>query len=96
MKIGAEDLVTIGKDVSISSHVVLDNAFIENGWLKLRPIELGNHSYLGSSAVVGPDTKMEDWSELQDLSSLLPNQTIQSKEIWQGSPAKKIKTKTKG
>lgn len=94
LKIGAEDLVTIGDDVSISSHVVLDNAFIENGWLKLRHIELGNHAYVGSSAVVGPDTKMEDWSELQDLSSLLPNQTIKVKEIWQGSPAKKIKTKS--
>ena len=86
--------MTIGDDVSISSHVVLDNAFIENGWLKLRHIKLGNHAYVGSSAVVGPDTKMEDWSDLQDLSSLLPNQTIPTKEIWEGSPAKKVKTKS--
>jgi len=94
LKIGAEDLVKMGEDVSISSHVVLDNAFIENGWLKIRSIELGDHAYIGSSAVVGPDTKMENWSELQDLSSLLPGQTVKSKEIWQGSPAKKLRTKT--
>ena len=94
LKIGAEDLVTMGKDVSVSSHVVLDNAYIENGWLKLRRIDLGDHTYLGSSAVVGPDTIMGNWSELQDLSSLLPGQIIRPKEIWQGSPAKYVKTKT--
>ncbi len=94
LKIGAEDLVTMGKDVSISSNVVLDNAFIENGWLKLRKIEIGDHAYIGSSAVVGPNTKMEDWSELQDLSALLPNQIIKSKEVWEGSPAKKLRLKT--
>jgi non-ribosomal peptide synthetase-like protein len=94
LKIGAEDLVTMGKDVSISSHVVLDNAYIENGWLKLRTIHLGDHAYLGSSAVVGPGVIMGNWSDLQDLSSVLPNQVIRPKEMWQGSPAKKVKTKT--
>ncbi|CAL1516709.1 Pls/PosA family non-ribosomal peptide synthetase [Chitinophaga sp. MM2321] len=85
--IGAEDLVTIGSDVSISSQAVIDNAFVEDGLLKLRTVYLGDHAYIGSSAIVGGDTIMEPWSELQDLSYLSPKNTIASGEIWQGSPA---------
>ena len=50
--IGAEDLVSIGADVSISSQVVLNNAYVEDGMLKLRRISLGDHAYIGSSAVI--------------------------------------------
>jgi len=92
--IGAEDLVTIGSDVSISSQVVLDNATVENGWLKLRTIHLGNHAYVGSSAIIAGGARMEDWSELKDLSFLQEGQTIQPGEIWQGSPAQCIDKKT--
>ncbi|RFS24684.1 amino acid adenylation domain-containing protein [Chitinophaga silvatica] len=85
--IGAEDLVTIGSDVSISSQVVINNAVVEDGLLKLRHVYLGDHAYIGSSAVVAGDTVMEPWSELQDLSYLSANNTIKSGEVWYGSPA---------
>ena len=85
--IGAEDLVTIGSDVSISSQAVINNAFIEDGLLKLRTVHLGDHAYIGSSAVIGGNTVMEDWSELQDLSFLPANSRVKSGEVWQGSPA---------
>ncbi|HEY8960319.1 Pls/PosA family non-ribosomal peptide synthetase [Chitinophaga sp.] len=85
--IGAEDLVTIGSDVSISSQAVINNAFIEDGLLKLRTVHLGDHAYIGSSAVIGGNTVMEDWSELQDLSFLPGNSRVKSGEVWQGSPA---------
>jgi len=84
---GAEDLITIGSDVSISSQTNLNNAFVEDGMLKLRPIVLGDHAYIGSSAIISGDSVMEPWSELQDLSFLQPGKTIASGEIWQGSPA---------
>lgn len=87
MTIGAEDLVTIGADASLSSNVVLNNAWVENGWLKLRKIHIGDHAYLGSSAVVGGDTVIEDWGELQDLSYLPSGKTIRKAEVWTGSPA---------
>ncbi len=85
--IGAEDLVTIGSDVSISSQVILDNAFVEDGMLKLRSIHLGDHAYIGSSAIIAGGARIEEWGELQDLSFLQPGKTIKSGEIWQGSPA---------
>jgi hypothetical protein len=47
---GAEDLISIGSDASLSSKVALNNAFVEDGILKLRSITIGNHAYIGSSA----------------------------------------------
>jgi non-ribosomal peptide synthetase-like protein len=85
--IGAEDLVSIGKDVSISSQVVLNNAFVEDGMLKLRSIKIGDHAYIGSSAVIAGGAVMEDWTELKDLSYLQEGKTIKTGEVWQGSPA---------
>jgi len=84
---GAEDLIIIGSDVSISSQTNLNNAFVEDGLLKLRQITLGDHAYIGSSAIISGDSNMEAWSELQDLSFLQPGKTIASGEVWQGSPA---------
>jgi non-ribosomal peptide synthetase-like protein len=86
--IGAEDLVTIGNDVSISSNVILDNAYIENGLLKIRTIEIGDHGYIGNNAIMGPGTKLGEWAELNDLSYLQEGKVINDREIWKGSPAK--------
>jgi non-ribosomal peptide synthetase-like protein len=94
LTIGAEDLVSIGSDVSISSGVALNNAFVEDGRLKLRRISLGNHAYIGSSALIAGGAAMEDWSELQDLSYLQAGKTIKSGEVWQGSPAVLKETKS--
>jgi non-ribosomal peptide synthetase-like protein len=87
LSVGAEDLLTIGSDVSISSATMLNNAFVEDGMLKLRSIHLGDHAYIGSSAVISGGAVMEAWSELQDLSHLPAGKTIKPGEIWHGSPA---------
>lgn len=87
LTVGAEDLISIGRDVSMSSQVVLDNVTVEDGLLKLRKITIGDHAYIGSSAVIGPDTTIKDWGELQDLSHLKPGETIGQAEVWMGSPA---------
>ena len=94
MTIGAEDLVTIKKDVSISSNVVLDNAIIENGYFILSKIIIGNHAYIGSSSVIEGNTTIEDWGELQDLSLLEHGNTIGRAEVWKGSPSKLVETRS--
>ena len=91
--IGAEDLVTIKVDVSISSNVILDNAVIEDGLLILSRITIGNHGYIGSSSVLEGNTTIEDWGELQDLSLIEKNNTIGYGEIWKGSPSKLVETR---
>jgi non-ribosomal peptide synthetase-like protein len=84
---GAEDLITIGADASLSSKVHLNNAIVEDGMLKLRPLFIGDHAYIGSSAMIGGDTVIAEWGELKDLSALQPGKTIAPCEVWQGSPA---------
>lgn len=91
--VGVEDLLEIGSDVSISSGVVLNNAWVENGLLKLRRIKIEDHAYIGSGAVISGGTTIQAWGELQDLSHLQQNQTILSGEVWKGSPAEKTAIK---
>lgn len=92
--IGAEDLVTIETDASLSSQVVLNNAFVEDGLLKLRSIYIGAHAYIGSSAVIAGGTIIEEYGELQDLSHLNAGGKIKAAEVWFGSPAQ-LKEKRK-
>ena len=91
---GAEDLIVIGSDASLSSQASLNNAFVEDGMLKLRKIIIGDHAYVGSSAMIDGDSVIEDWGELQDLSHLQTGKTIASGEIWKGSPAQLAEKKT--
>jgi len=90
---GAEDLITIGSDASLSSKVTLNNAYVEDGMLKLRSITIGEHAYIGSNAIISGDTVIENWGELQDLSHLQTGKTIAAGEVWQGSPAQLKETK---
>jgi len=87
MTVGAEDLLTIGSDASLSSQTVINNAWVEDGLLKIRPTHIGAHAYIGSSAVIAGDARVEDWGELQDLSYLPAGKIIGEAEVWQGSPA---------
>ncbi len=92
-KIGAEDLVTIGEDVSISSEVLLNNMTVSGGMMRIRRIVIGNHVYLGTNSVVAGGATIEDWGELQDQSHLQEGKVIKEREVWNGSPAQKIETR---
>ncbi|MDV7697421.1 amino acid adenylation domain-containing protein [Chryseobacterium soli] len=94
LPIAAEDLVTIDENVTTSSGCSIDNASVENGILKIRKVHIKAHSYLGSSAIVCGGTTIEEFGELQDLSCLNEGKTIGFGEVWDGSPAEKIRVKT--
>lgn len=93
LPIAAEDLVTIDENVNTSSGCSIDNASVENGFLKIRKVHIKAHAYLGSSAIVCGDTVIEEFGELQDLSCLNEGEKIGYGEIWNGSPAEKLRVK---
>lgn len=86
-EIGIEDLVSIGQNVTISSNVVLNNAWVENGQLKLRNITIADHAYIGTSSVISGDCSIAERGEIKDLSLLSLGQNVAENEIWGGSPA---------
>jgi non-ribosomal peptide synthetase-like protein len=92
--VGAEDLLFIDEDVSISSSVVINNAVVGNGIFKLSKVVIGKHAYIGTSAVVAGNTEIKEWGELQDLSFLQEGKTIKYAEVFAGSPAKHSFTRT--
>ena len=94
-EIGAEDLVSIGRNVTISSNVVLNNAWVENGLLKLRKITIEDDAYIGTSAVVNGGCSLKKGSELKDLSCTAKEQIIPALQTWGGSPAKLLFTREK-
>ena len=88
---GAADLIDIGPGVSTAAAVVLDNATVEDGLLKISAIRIDAFGYVGTSSVLGGGTHIEAWGELGDLSYLPVGQTIAARELWQGSPATRVK-----
>ena len=92
-EIGLEDLVEIGKNVTISSKVVLNNAWIENGYLRLRKIIIKDDAYVGTSAIISGNCILEPGAELKDLSCLANDTCIPSNSIFEGSPATYVGSK---
>lgn len=85
--IGAEDLLEIGANVTISSNVVLNNAWVEDGYLKLRQITIMENGYVGTTSVVEGGCMIKAGGELGDLSALGKEKTIEENWLWSGSPA---------
>ncbi|MCW2118731.1 Pls/PosA family non-ribosomal peptide synthetase [Flavobacterium sp. 7A] len=92
---GAADLIEIGDCTSISSSVVLNNVVVENGLLKISSIKIGEHCYVGTSAVIDGNSVMANQSELTDLSYLSKDHITIEGGIYSGSPAILLKQKSK-
>ena len=91
---GASDLIDIGPGVSTATAVVLDNAAVEDGLLKIRSIRIDAFGYVGTSSVLAGGTHIESWGELGDLSYLGAGRTIRERELWSGSPATLVKQRS--
>ena len=85
---GAPDLITIGKNVTISANVILNNVWVEDGLIKFRKIILKDNSHIGTSCIINGGCVLEEGSELMDLSCLAFGETMQRNSCWEGSPAK--------
>jgi non-ribosomal peptide synthetase-like protein len=84
------DLTKIGDNSSFSKEANLIGYKVENGTLIIGKINVGENCYVGARSVVSPNSEMEDFSSLGELSLLPSNTTIPKNEYWKGSPAAKI------
>ncbi len=84
----AYDLLTIGDDSCLGADSHFTCATVQDGWLILGPIEIGNRCFVGTRTVLRPGSRMGDDSELDDLSLLPSDTTIPALERWNGSPAR--------
>ena len=85
------DMLNVGNNVSIGAGSHLLGYEIEDGFLKIAPIVIGDNCFIGTNSVVCPNTVMRCGSKLGDLSMLANNTFIPNNEHWSGSPAAKDK-----
>lgn len=81
------DLTTIGNNVTVGTDSRLNGYIIEDGWLKIGGIDIGNNCYIGSRTVLGFNTCMEDNSVLEDLSMIADDTLMSRGSYYAGSPA---------
>lgn len=82
------DLVTIGDNSSIGFRSLLTGYKVENGWLEIGSINIGDNCFVGTRSVLNINTVMENDSVLEDLSMLPENIIIPAGQCFVGSPAK--------
>jgi non-ribosomal peptide synthetase-like protein len=86
------DLLSIGEDSSINADATLLGYSVNDGFLNIGAITIGDRCFVGARAVVGENAAMADDSALEDLSLLPAGQRIGREETWIGSPAQRRTT----
>lgn len=81
------DLLSIGDDSSIGSETTLLGYRVEDGFLRIGSVQIGNRCFVGTHSVLGLDVRMGDDSRLDDLSLLLDGRAISRGQSARGSPA---------
>ncbi|MEA2930310.1 MAG: hypothetical protein QOG38_2738 [Hyphomicrobiales bacterium] len=84
----AYDLISIGDDSSIGGDTHFLGFRVENGYLILGRIDIGNRCFVGSHSSLGLNVRMEDGSRVDDQTLLADGETIPAGEAWLGSPAR--------
>ena len=85
---GAFDMVSIGDGTSVGLESQILGYRVEDGYLVIAPVEIGNDCFIGMHCSLGLDTVMSDGARLDDM-SLLPDGTAMGRyECRRGSPAR--------
>lgn len=85
--VGVHDMLEIGDDSSIGYDARLWGYVVEDGWLKIGKVSIGNHCFVGARSVMAIDTAIENRAALDDMSLLPTRHTIPSGQFYAGSPA---------
>ncbi len=84
------DMLTVGDDSSIGVETGLAGFTVEDGWLKIAPITIGQRCFVGARAIMRPNSTMEDEASLGELSMLPEGAAIGRGQSWAGSPARPL------
>lgn len=82
----------IGEGVSIGYGVQLHPFEVENGWLRLAPIHIGQDAFLGTNCVVLAGAWIGSNASIAEQTLVAQDQVIPTNEHWSGSPSKRQKT----
>ncbi|MFI7482528.1 Pls/PosA family non-ribosomal peptide synthetase [Kocuria sp. M1R5S2] len=86
--VGLPSLVSIGAGASIGYNASVQTAQVEDGWVTIRPVHVGDDAFVGANALLQPGARLEDGARLGEQSLVSRNQTIPAGEHWIGSPAR--------
>ncbi|MFI9271022.1 Pls/PosA family non-ribosomal peptide synthetase [Kitasatospora sp. NPDC052896] len=84
---GLPGLVEIGDEVSVGYGARVQCYSVEDGWLRLAPVRLGDRSHLGTNSVVRAGSVLGRGASLGEQSLLPADQAVPDGEHWAGSPA---------
>jgi len=84
------DMISIGNNTCINADAHLMAYKVSNGILHIGPISIGKNCTVGTRSVLNENSRMEDYSELAELSLLPSGATVKSGEHWEGSPAARV------
>ncbi len=87
MYVATPDLFSVGKNTSIGTDSKLNGYIVEDGWLKIGTITIGDHCYIGPRSVIGINTTIENDAVLDEMSMLPAQSVIPKKAYFSGSPA---------
>lgn len=82
------DLITLGDQVSLGYDASLEPAHIAGGMLRLVPISIDDHAFIGTNSLVSGNTTIAKNGRLLEQSHLNSGQQIPMDETWTGSPAR--------
>jgi non-ribosomal peptide synthetase-like protein len=83
------DHVKIGDNTAIGFETQIPGYIVEDGYLKIGTVEIGNNCFLGIQSSVGINTVLGDNVALDDQSMIPDGEKVKSGEGRRGSPAQK-------
>lgn len=84
----AYDMLSIGESSTVGAETHLSGYRVENGYLEIGRIDIGNRCFVGTQVALGLNTRLEDDVWIDDLSQVPDNVVISKGARCQGVPLK--------
>ena len=82
------DVLRIGDDAALNGDCGVQTHLFEDRVMKISSVDIGARCTVGSGSIMLYDARMEDDSNLGELSMLMKGETLPAGTAWEGSPAR--------